>query len=434
MRCNRRACRKKGIAPSPLSLSQVLIALVTCLTCITGPNTLASLKPTTLEKPIFAEVTLAEGSEKVVGSLVRFDADRICIKDGKGEHELKWSDLSLTSQHAVRARIVDRSSAADLLELAALAMKCDLREQAKLDVAAAARIDPSTRLKGDAILRGTPAVPTQPVKYQKSTPEEDAKAIAVAQQVGKEVGRILDLKLAEIQTQHFIIFTDWDPREYTFLKTNCEAAYSAVSKQFEIPVAQNVFVGKLPVFMFVKHADFIKYAKNIDQFQVPDTWQGYYSPHSDGTGHLLMWKPDVKKWGDQAERVWASVLTHEFTHAFVARYRTNRRIPRWLNEGVAEVIALGEFPRPTAHASAKAQAKRKFDFQALFDDSKLPAGDMYPVMQTMVEYLISQDRKKFLKFFDDLKEGMEPEAALSKYFYMGYQQFEDAWRDYAKKL
>jgi hypothetical protein len=186
--------------------------------------------------------------------------------------------------------------------------------------------------------------------------------------------------------------------------------------------------------MFVKHADFIKYAKNIDQFQVPDTWQGYYSPHSDGTGHLLMWKPDVKKWGDQAERVWATVLTHEFTHAFVARYRTNRRIPRWLNEGVAEVIALGEFPRPAAHASAKAQAKRKFDFQALFDDAKLPAGDMYPVMQTMVEFLISQDRKKFLKFFDDLKEGMDPEAALTKHFYMGYQQFEDSWRDYAKKL
>ena len=54
--------------------------------------------------------------------------------------------------------------------------------------------------------------------------------------------------------------------------------------------------------------------------------------------------------------------------------------------------------------------------------------------RTMVEFLIAQDRKKFLKFFDDLKEGMEPEAALSKYFYMGYQQFEDSWRDYAKKL
>ena len=25
------------------------------------------------------------------------------------------------------------------------------------------------------------------------------------------VGRLLDLKLTEIQTQHFIIFTDWDP-------------------------------------------------------------------------------------------------------------------------------------------------------------------------------------------------------------------------------
>jgi hypothetical protein len=395
---------------------------------------LAELKPTTLVKPIFVEIKLNEGSDKITGSLLRFDADSLTIKNAKGEQRLNWSQLTLLSQHAIRSQIIDKKSAADWLDLAELAMKCDLREQAKVEVAAAARLDPSTRLKGDAILRKGAATTTAPVKYQKSTPDEDAKAIALFQQVGQAVGEELKIKLAEVQTQHFIIFTDWDPLEYSFLMTNCEEAYAAVSKQFDIPVRENVFVGKLPVFMFVRHEDFNRFANQIDRFAVPATWAGYYTSHTDGSGHLVMWKPDVKKYGAEAEKVWAYTLTHEFTHAFVARYRSNRLIPRWLNEGLAEVIAYGRFPLRTAHAQARAQAGRKFDFESLFDDKKFPGGEMYPVMQTMVEAMIADNRKAFIQMFDDIKDGMNPEEAMKKNYKAGYKDWEKAWRKYAKNL
>lgn len=411
------------------------------------------LKPTKLDKPILANVTLAEKSERVSGNLLAYDAEKLTIRTAKGEREVGWSELAPGSHYAMRAQVADKKDAGEWLSLAELAMRANLREQAKLAVANAGRIDPSTKLKGDAILRGQGnakpatnasassadgevAVAGAPAKFQKSTPEQDDKAITTARKVANGVTAELKIPFTELQTAHFIIFTDWDKREHQFLKDNCEAAYAAVSTQFDIPVKENVFVGKLPVFMFAKHGDFTRYANQIDNFPVPPTVAGYYTSHGDGSGHMVMWKPDVARYGSvaEAEKRWAYTLTHEFTHAFIARYRTNTRIPRWLNEGLAEVIASEQFPRPEAYAYARTMANRNFDFEALFDDDKMPGGEMYPVMQTMVAALIRENRKGFLAMFNDIKDGMEPEAAMKKHYKAGYKDWEGAWRRFAKSL
>ena len=96
--------------------------------------------------------------------------------------------------------------------------------------------------------------------------------------LAKDVGDEMKLHFNELQTTHFIVFTDWDPQEYNFLKVNVEAAYSAVSGQFNIPVKENIFVGKLPVFMFAKQTDFQKFATDYDSTAAADTLQGYYTP------------------------------------------------------------------------------------------------------------------------------------------------------------
>jgi hypothetical protein len=410
----------------------------------------AEIKPTKLDKPILANVVLSENSEKVTGNLLAYDAEKLSLKTGKGDREIRWEELTAGSQYALRSQLANKKDAGEWLELAELAMRAGLREQAKVAVANAARIDPSTKLKGDAILRGQGnAKPsTNPnasagavsagdvAKFQKSTPEQDAKAIKQAQEVAAGVTKEMKIEFAEIQTPHFIIFTDWDKREHQFLKDNCEGAYAAVSKQFDIPVKENVFVGKLPVFMFAKRTDFANYALKFDNFPTRNTIAGYYQGRSDGSGHMVMWKPDVARYGNvsAAERHWAYVLTHEFTHAFIARYRTNKRIPRWLNEGLAEVIAHEQFPKPESYQYAKYMANEQFDFEALFDDSKMPGGDMYPVMQTMVEALIRENRKGFLAMFNDIKDGMEPEEAMKKHYKAGYKDWEPAWRRFAKSL
>jgi hypothetical protein len=419
----------------------------------------ADLKPITLPKPLPVKATLTAGFENVDGTLTRYDATILVIKTAKGDRELKWSALTRLSQFSVRKLIVDPNSADEWIELAQLAAKLDMRKETEAAVANAIRIDPASKAKGEALLGSAvhegavattqhaaptialknatthPWVPAKGAKYQKATPEQNAEAIEYAEARAKLVAQGMGISLTTIKTAHFIIFTNWDSREHSFLKTNCENAYTAVSRQFDIPISENVFVGLLPVFMFDTKDQFIKYANEFDKFEVPKTWLGYFSQHADGSGHMVMWKPDTKKLAvEQAEVQWAHTLTHEFTHAFVSRYRSNHRIPRWLNEGLAEVIAGVPFPRPGSHNYARMMAGKKFEFQDLFDDKKLPPGEMYPVMQTMVEALIQEDRKAFLKMFDDIKDGMDPEAAMRKNYKAGYADWEKAWRNYAKKL
>jgi hypothetical protein len=400
------------------------------------PFAKSELKQTTLPKALKVRLALNVHSEVVVGELEHYDALKLYVKTDDGVRPVLWTQLTGRSQFDVRSQLVDRNNASDWLDLAEVALQLGMKDEVKTAVTNAIRCDPSSRLKGDALVRRAATQPSQFAKYQKATPAQNAKAIATAQRVAKEVGEKMELKLVEFQTPHFIIFSDWDPKEFDFLKKNCENAYTAVSRQFAIPITENVFVGKLPVFMFAKQSDFQKYAAMIDNFPAPRGVLGYFSAHGDGTGHMAMWKPDINRYPNvhEAEQKWAYVLTHEFTHAFMSRYRTNRDIPRWVNEGLAEVIAHGEFPSPESHEFAKRISEVPFEFENLFDDKMMPGGEMYPVMMTMVEALIGENRKSFIQMIDDLKDGMEPEAALKKNFHAGYKDWEKAWRRYAKNL
>jgi hypothetical protein len=155
-------------------------------------------------------------------------------------------------------------------------------------------------------------------------------------------------------------------------------------------------------------------------------------------GHMAMWKPDPSMTGGGSdytpEKKWGYVLVHEFTHAFVGRYRSNARIPRWLNEGIAEVIASSVIPRPYPYTLARDAANDKLDISPVFNDAVAPTGKYYPVMRTMVEMLVRADRKKFLKLFDAIKDGDQAEEALKAIYKIDYQGLTREWYDYAKKL
>ncbi len=401
----------------------------------------------TLDKPIYAEVFLKGTNEKLAGNVSQWDGDGVTIHVGDKDRNLNWPELTPTSAFVLRHRLIDQNSAADWVALGKMGWEMGLREQGKLALATAVRMDPTLKPQVDETLSRPATRPTivhasmrsptsAPVKFLKSTPEQDAQAIATAQKVSAAVAGAMKINFTEIQTTHFIIFTDWDPREFDFLKTNIEGAYGAVARQFDVPVKENVFVGKLPVFMFKDQRDFIRYAKQFDDLPANQNLLGYYAGHGNGTGHMAMWKPRRQVNGVQgqsAEEQWAYTLTHEFTHAFVDRYKSNRRIPRWLNEGLAEVIAQAQFPQPNRKTLAREMAQNDAPLDQLFDDDQMPGGEYYPVMQTMVEMLIQQDLGLFLKYFDAIKDGEKPEPALKKYFGVDYQGLEKAWKQYVSR-
>jgi hypothetical protein len=295
---------------------------------------------------------------------------------------------------------------------------------------------PKETTPGGELLRPAGAT-TKPQKFVAATKEQSDAAIAAAKKRGAEVEDVMKVKFGIIESPHFIIFTDWDKREYDFLRSNMEAAYEIVSRQFEIPVKDNVFIGKLPVYMFAKQEDFQKFSRDADGSEAPANVLGYYMGNNLGFGHMTMWKPkpgSTKKETSDAERKWATVLTHEFTHAFVARYRTNNFIPRWLNEGLAEVVAHKQFPRayPIYPYVRDRQTTRGGSIQDVLTDKGMLSGDDYPVAQTVVETLLVGQPKSFLPFFNDIKDGMSAEEALQKEYKTDLKGLENNWKQYIK--
>lgn len=277
---------------------------------------------------------------------------------------------------------------------------------------------------------------TRPAAYPSVTEAQAKAAVDRARERARLAESALNVSLVEVQTDHFLIFTDWPAGDHAFLRRNLEAANTAVSRQFGVAPRENVFVGRLPVYMFAGKEDFLKFAMQIDEAGIPESALGYYTASSDGLGHMAMWQPDVAAEGGNlkaAQVKWARTLTHEFTHAFVHRYRGTRAIPRWLNEGIAEVIAHAQFPPEAGNRRTLTRlfAAEGRDLSNLFDDEVMPGGEYYPVLQSMTQMLIARDRRRFVAMIDAIKGGAPAEEALRANFGLDYAALVTDWRRYA---
>jgi hypothetical protein len=428
-----------------------------------------------LNKPVGGEAYIkgADGKAKAVrGMLVRFDNTSFTMLSNKIETQYDWADCTPASAVTLRQKTINRTSATDWLTLGEFAWNMGAASQAKQALRMAVQLDDSLQSQADGILASTPQLPARPVAkesatgdenktpqpdpgnseelirsgrtpadpraivlkpariaYAPATPEQADAANAAARERAAETARQLGITFHEMETDHFLIFTDWDQGNYDFLQTKLEKAYTIVARQFGMDAKDNIFVGKLPVFMFERYEDF----SNINR-QVA----GYYQGTTNGFGHMAMWKPDktmtVTSSLDEARQLWGHVLIHEFTHAFMARYRSNVHIPTWLNEGIAELISSEEIPQRGQWTNARQIAMGNDYIGFLFRVNASPPGRYYPVMHTIAEMLAVNNRKNLIKMIDAIKDGTDPEEALQTYFKLDFARLEIAWREYARRL
>jgi hypothetical protein len=270
---------------------------------------------------------------------------------------------------------------------------------------------------------------TGPVVYGAATRGEIFRALNWAQTYRDDAKFSLGITLREIETPHFTIYTDWPASQDGFLRQRFEESYLAVARFFERTPQETVFVGKLPAYVFQKKADFVKFADHMDEMDASNNGGYYFSDKSNGLGHLVLYDP--RREGDAQRLRWSYVVTHELTHGFVHRHRTNVRVPKWLNEGMAEVVASRQYPGGQS-GSSDALKKTAAEIPSLAELFEAEKGFLdrkyYPVCRGMVELLINRDRAAFWPFVGAVKDGTEPEEALRTHYKMGYAELEAAWR------
>ena len=459
-----------------------LVRIATLIAAVAMAMPAFAAPPTTAPTAMYVEVYKKgeRRDEKIAGKLGAQDDVHVLIDTTAGPRDLKWDELTPSSAFTLKARLVDPTSAPGWLSVGRWGWEHGLELQAKTAFARATKLDQGVaklvasilaKPAGPVVASATPGPTSKPtlapaangassatppellqpsgllhgklVRYQPSTPEEDAASVALSRKRKDEAQAELKVNLAEVESPHFLIYTDWAPGDYGFLKDQCEGAYRVVCKQFDRSPKDNVFVGKLPIYMFAKQATFRKFAETVDEVTLPETVLGYFVP-VDEMGHMAMWKPGIGSGSSagigagatlaDAQRNWGRTLVHEFSHAFIHRYKSNARIPRWLNEGTAEVISESVLPTSNYYYWAREAAQQDVDLLPLFSDRNMPTGQMYPVMMTLVEFMVRRDRTKFLAMFNDMKDGTAAEDALKKAFNVDDAGLVKAWHAYALKL
>ena len=461
----------------------LLAALAASLTSASRAAAVDVSPPVTIRLTVLADPR----PESFVGDMTAYDETGLTLDVRGGERQrFAWVDLTAQSAFIARYRAVDESDARQWLALAAFGRAVGAERQAEAALDRALGIDPSLAAEADRVralpadtLRRPPATrpaeeppaddppaddppaddpldaaasnatpPPMPAAGGRAAPGTDphkflavtdGEALAALRDARRDADRdlrSLGVRMRQLETPHFLIFTNWEAADDGFLADSLEDAYRLVGREFDIPFDQNVFVGKLPVYMFDAHDDFLRYARDVDgQKGFRDSVAGYYRGRSDGMGKMAMSKPrSTRDVGlTVARQLWARTLTHEFTHAFFARYRSNAFVPRWLNEGLAEVIAERVYPRPGASETVRTIARSGRSIADLFDDSKMPPGDFYPVAMTLVQCLYRESPAKFGRYVDRIKAGEDPQSAMLNLYGVDYRGLETAWRQWAAR-
>lgn len=256
--------------------------------------------------------------------------------------------------------------------------------------------------------------------------EEHAKAIAKEMERYEKVRALLPT-LQMVETEHFIFCTNIPPQEVGVFVASLDRMYEWMQQAYGVDPDESVWRGKASVYAFVRQEEFRAFEIQIMNNSGSEGAQGLC--HSD-TGRNVC----ISCYQGKDPGYFGEVLVHETSHGFIACYQTPRRVPSWVNEGMAEVIASKMVPSSKGvHRKEKRFVESMFAMpqpmlgQAFFAvDQNIPY-DRYGAASSMARFMLEADQQKYVKFVQLLKEGEEWEEALTNSYNASKQQLVAAY-------
>ena len=246
--------------------------------------------------------------------------------------------------------------------------------------------------------------------WGKLTPEQETAAVEELKKFGEETRAKVNGNLVLNETKYFLFYSDLKPAEAAKWTRTLDQMYGKLAGLFGIKGGENIFRGKAAVFVFAKEEDYQNFQKTMHDTDAAGT-AGLCHCFGNGDVHIGFFR-------QPNEMDFAAVLVHESVHGFLHRYKKPPTIPTWVNEGLAETIASELVPQ-----KGKRQEYRQFAITQLRERGTLGndffTGDrlegwQYPVAQLLTEFMIKQDKKRYVAFIDGIKDGMKWEEALTQ--------------------
>lgn len=250
-------------------------------------------------------------------------------------------------------------------------------------------------------------------------------------QIDQEAGQLAQksgIRFDRILTDHFLIYHTWGSRSHDQLRLALERMYEAVVRVFGVPGYQNLFAGRCPIYVVTDFNQFRTLCQPYGFTPEPGVL-GVTISSDDGSVRMLMY------WSGDENR-FMQTLVHEGTHAVLHRYRSPVHVDAWLNEGLAEHVTAGQFPKSGKFEQARVYAanfvRQGNKLDALFSADGSPPAPYYPICLSLVEYLMRRDGRSFAVMLAAIKDGQGTEQALLSAYRINPAQLEAGWREWTK--
>lgn len=254
---------------------------------------------------------------------------------------------------------------------------------------------------------------------------------------GAKVQELIGKDVVLVESDHFLIWTDWERRHRDQLAGWCESMYAALCEQFHLDLSDDIFLAKCPVFCWRSKGRFVKFARLFDGYAGTNAVGYTRSIEANGHVHVVL----LRQGRSEADfDRFACTLVHEGTHAFMHRLHSPRLIPHWVNEGYADLMAervLGDRcpSGENARLLAKQFVRYGWPITTLLHNVGPIDVSQYSLAHSVVAYLDGVGRDRFAGFIKDLKSGRSvAEALAARYDGLTLEQLEERWRSAIKSV
>ncbi|MCD4727792.1 MAG: DUF1570 domain-containing protein [Pirellulales bacterium] len=246
------------------------------------------------------------------------------------------------------------------------------------------------------------------------TDEQQEKALAKEKAyVAKIAEKFAPLNMRLYETRYYLFLSDLPPQVASLYTSCLDRMHERLCKAFGVKNKDGVWLGgKVPVIAFVHGEHFAKFEQVFFNHRVNhQASQGL--AHQVSTGKVV-----ISCHCGKDPYYFAAVIVHEATHGFVHRYKSPQIVPNWLNEGIAEWVAMTVVQKDKG---VKRKVKRALEQMRrtgtlggdFFTASHIASGQ-YGIATAMIDFMLRSNPKAFRAMIDGIKSGEKWQDALKK--------------------
>ena len=248
------------------------------------------------------------------------------------------------------------------------------------------------------------------------------------------INTVIGTKLRSVETPRLRLFTDVDHRLSHKCAQLFERYIEKFNDTFDRQPEEKIWRDTCDVYLFNSRETFEKFATSIDARPQVAGSGGYSCPSSERPRAVLF--KDSRN-DQEASRA----IVHELAHIYLALFHTDRPLPDWVQEGVAQDFEFSYKASGSRRKDSLKVLRNAIENNTLMTlpelsqmkftpDKLLP----YAASWSAVGFLTAKDRPSFGEFVKLMKEGKDQDAALAAAFGMSFEAANAAWRQYVARM